>query len=81
MKYSLRFVLLMTGVALTTLGLLHWQDHQFSFAGMWLVDNDWRPHPVHLMVLGIAMIPPSMWEIFMLDVASTDRDGEDRRTP
>lgn len=67
MRYFIRFALLMVGVALATLGLLYWQDQGFSFDGLWLYDNGWRPHALHILVIGIAMIPPAMWEVFLLD--------------
>ena len=78
MSYFIRFLLLMIGVALATLGLLYWQNQGFTFEGLLLYDNDWRPHPLHILVLGIAMVPPAMWEVFVLDVrrARTSADEE-----
>ncbi len=73
MKYLIRFVLLMVGVALTTLGLVYWQHQGFRLEGIWFFDNDYRPHPLHMMILGIAMIPPAMWEIFVLDARGKGR--------
>jgi hypothetical protein len=67
MKYLSRFLLLMIGFALTTAGLMMWRATGFSFDGVLLFDNDYRPHPLHLLVLGISMIPPSLWEIFLLE--------------
>ena len=67
MKYLTRFLLLMIGFALTTAGLMMWRATGFSFDGIWLVDNDYRPHALHLLILGLAMIPPSLWEIFVLE--------------
>ena len=67
MRYLLRFLLLTFGFALTTLGLVYWQHQGFEFEGLWLVDNGFRPHPLHIMVIGIALIPTAMWEIFVLD--------------
>lgn len=67
MKYLTRFLLLMMGFALTTAGLMMWRSIGFSFDGIFLIDNDYRPHALHLLVLGIAMIPPSLWEIFLLE--------------
>ena len=81
MKYLGRFLLLMIGVALSTLGLVYWQHRGFSFEGIWLYDNGYRPHPLHLLVLGIAMIPPAMWEIFLLDAhrgVDSNRDDANR---
>lgn len=67
MKYLTRFLLLMIGFALTTAGLMMWRATGFSFDGMLFFDNGFRPHALHLLVLGISMIPPSLWEIFLLE--------------
>ena len=53
--------------ALTTLGLVYWQSRGFSLDGLLLFDNGWRPHPIHILALGISLIPPSLWEIFVLE--------------
>ena len=67
MKYFMRFLLLTIGFALTTAGLMFWHAQDFSFHGLWLVDNDFRLHPLHLLIVGLAMIPPALWEIFLLE--------------
>lgn len=67
MKYFLRFLLLTLGFALTTAGLMFWRGQGFSFDGIWLVDNGFRLHPLHLLIVGLAMIPPALWEIFLLE--------------
>ena len=67
MKYLTRFLLLMIGFALTTAGLMMWRASGFSLEGIWFVDNGYRPHALHVLVLGLAMIPPSLWEIFVLE--------------
>jgi hypothetical protein len=67
MKYLTRFLLLLIGFALTTTGLMMWRAIGFSFEGIWFVDNGYRPHALHLLILGLAMIPPSLWEIFVLE--------------
>jgi hypothetical protein len=63
MKYLSRFLLLMTGFALTTAGLMMWRSLDFSFEQVWM----FRLHPLHILVLGLAMIPPALWEIFILE--------------
>jgi hypothetical protein len=30
-------------------------------------DAGFRLHPLHYLIVGIAMIPPSLWEIFLLE--------------
>ncbi len=67
MKYLLRFVLLSVGFALTSAGLMFWHADNFSFQGIWFVDNAYRPHALHVLILGLAMIPPALWEIFVLE--------------
>ena len=72
MKYLTRFLLLMTGFALTTAGLMMWHATGLSFDGIWFIDNDYRPHALHVLILGLAMIPPSLWEIFILESGRHD---------
>ena len=77
MKYLTRFLLLMIGFALTSAGLIMWRAIGFSFEGIWFVDNGYRPHALHVLILGLAMIPPSLWEIFVLE---TEMQADSRRT-
>jgi hypothetical protein len=67
MRYLLRFLLLTLGFALTTAGLMDWRGQNFTFHGVWLVDSGWQLHPLHLLILGLAMIPPALWENFLLE--------------
>jgi len=67
LKYLTRYMLLGIGFALTTMGLMTWQTKGFSLDGLWPTESGWTTHPVHLIVLGIAMIPPTLWEIFVLE--------------
>ena len=67
MRYLTSFLLLAVAFALTTAGLMLWHAQDFGFHGIWFFDNDYKPHPLHLLVLGIAMIPPALWEIFILE--------------
>jgi hypothetical protein len=86
LRYLLRFALLTIGFALTTLGLMTWQARGLSFDGLWPMDGPFAVHPLHLLVLGLAMIPPTLWEIFLLEQTSvtgptvhtpkTDSDSE-----
>ncbi len=75
MRYFLRFLLLMIGVALTTLGIIFWHDRGYSIVGLWFFDAGFRLHPLHILILGIALIPPTMWEQFQLD-QSTPATGK-----
>ncbi len=68
LRYVFRFVLLGLGMALLTYGLLDWHATNFDLSGLMLYDNDWRPHPLHLAAGGLAMVPPTIWEIFQLEM-------------
>ena len=65
--YSGRFVL---GV----LGRLGTDEHEVvthqAPAPSWPFAGPARVHPLHLLVVGVALIPPALWEIFLLE---TDR--------
>ncbi len=72
MRYFLRFVLLAIAFALTTWGLLRWQVIDYSFANFF----DWSSfpvvHPIFFVVFGISLIPPTIWDIFLLEKAASD---------
>lgn len=72
MRFFLRFLLLTTAFALTTAGLIFWHQQAYSFHGVWLLDDDFDLHPLHLLILGLAMIPPALWEIFLLEQTRDD---------
>ena len=74
MRYRLpNYLTLTIAAALATYGLLAWHDSGLSMEGLLLYDNGWRPHPLHLLVLGIGALPPAMWEIFWQDVGRRQR--------
>jgi hypothetical protein len=75
MKYLLQFLLLTLGFALTSAGLMAWQDVGFRFDPLWPRAGAGGPHPVYLLVLGLAMIPPALWEIFLLERRAADARG------
>ena len=58
---------LITGFALVTYGLLGWQADGFSLSRVWPVGGEFAAHPVHALILGLALIPPSIWEMFLDD--------------
>ena len=66
----LRCVLLALAFAITTFGLAQWQARGFVWHDVWPLAERLSLHPVHLLVIGIAMIPPTLWEIFLLDQGS-----------
>ncbi len=65
-RYLIRFILLSLGFALTTYGLLAWQQVNFELNTFWPMADKLAAHPVHAVVLGLALIPPTLWEIFIL---------------
>jgi hypothetical protein len=67
MRYLFRFLLLTAAFALTTAGLLAWQDAGLTFRDVWPASAGFRLHPLHVLVVGLAMIPPALWEIFLLE--------------
>ena len=71
-RYLARFTLLTLGFALTTFGILTWQQIDFDLSDMWPVADTFDTHPVYVMVLGMALIPPTLWEVFVLE---SDRNG------
>lgn len=69
LRYLARYGLLALGAALATFGLIGWTDLHFDLHGFWLYDNGWRLHPVHFLVVGLGLIPPAIWEVFVLETA------------
>jgi hypothetical protein len=65
MSHLVRYLLLAIGFALATAGLLLWQARGFTLSGVTLFDGG--VHPVLLLGIGIAMIPPTLWEILLLE--------------
>jgi hypothetical protein len=72
-RFLIRYLLLTTGFALTTIGLLGWQQLNFDLSRIWPLAQDLTAHPIYAMVLGLALIPPTLWEIFLLE-SKIDRD-------
>ncbi len=67
LRYLIRFSLLAAGFALTTSGLLAWQQIDFQMSSMWPMAEEFSLHPVYAIVFGMALIPPTLWEIFVLE--------------
>jgi hypothetical protein len=64
----------MGAFALTTFGLLQWQAQGFAIDGVWKFTARAHLHPVYLLVFGAAMIPLSLWEIFLLEPRDPDHE-------
>lgn len=80
-RYLIRFILLTLGFALTTLGVLRWQAIGFSLSGIWPIADEFQSHPVYVIVLGLALIPPTLWEIFILEQRSVAGHAEETVEP
>ncbi|XOV81916.1 MAG: hypothetical protein ACFHXK_13720 [bacterium] len=66
-RFLIRFILLAAGFALTTAGLLSWQQINFDLSRVWPVAAELSAHPIYLLIFGLALIPPTLWEIFLLE--------------
>ena len=75
LRYLVRLFWLTIGVALVTYGAIDWHYQDLSLRGFWLVNNDWRPHPIHLLVLGLTIVPFAMWDIFVLETLRCSRNA------
>ena len=67
LRYLTRFSLLSFSFAVTTIGLLAWAELDFDLANVWREFAALNPHPIFILGLGIALIPPALWEIFILE--------------
>ena len=70
------YLMLTAAAALAAYGLIAWHDSGLSMTGLLLYDNGWRPHPLHLLVLGLGALPPAMWEIFSQDARTNPRRSD-----
>lgn len=68
-----RLIALTVGCAMATYGVVDWHFRDLSMEGFWLVDNGWRPHPVHLLMLGLCAIPVALWQILAIDLETQAR--------
>lgn len=67
MRFFVRFVLLAIGFSLFTYGLLEWASDNFALTDLLPFSAGYRTQGLHYLMLGLAMIPPSLWEIFNLE--------------
>lgn len=78
-RLLIRFLVLAAASAAVAYGLLAWQHQGFTVTGVWLVDNGWRPHPVHFVIVGIGLIPPTLWDIFTMEVHAAQGPADEHR--
>ncbi len=69
LKYCIRYLLLIAGFAFLTFGMINWSRDAFSMQGIWFFDGPNILHPLLFVIIGVAMIPPAMWEIFSLGLS------------
>ncbi len=67
MRFFVRFLLLAAGFSLFTFGLLQWSSEGFALSGLLPFTPEYKTQGLHYVMLGLAMIPPSLWEIFNLE--------------
>ena len=67
LRYLSRFGLLTLAFALATAGLLGWQADGFRWPAMATGESLLRPEPLYLLILGVAIVPPTLWDIFQLE--------------
>ena len=77
----IRHILLMASVASVAYGLTSWHALAFDTSNVWLYNNDWRPHPVHFIALGLGLMGPSLWGIFVLAMLLGPRRAPGEESP
>ena len=60
-------VVIVASFALMTFALAQWQALGFSLDAVWPFAGELRLHPAHVLIIGIAILPPALWELFVLD--------------
>lgn len=58
MKLFTGYLALALAMALTTWGLVTWTVQNFSLASLWPFTGPLAAHPVHVLAVGIALLPP-----------------------
>lgn len=81
LRYVVSYILLTLGMACLTYGLIAWADTRFDMHGFWLYNADWRLHPVHVLIVGIGLVPPAIWEIFALETGRDARPASRAEPP
>ncbi|MCR9277416.1 MAG: hypothetical protein NXH85_05535 [Pseudomonadaceae bacterium] len=75
-RYLLRFLLLIVATALITVGLLLWQSTGFTLQRLLELNHPWIIHPVVILTVGLAMLPVTLWELLLLQIATEQREDE-----
>ena len=77
LRYLTRFIMIAAGFGLTVFGTLSWHDLGFDLASAWPLAEQFGFHPVYPLTLGMALIPPSLWEVFVLEANRTTTQDSD----
>lgn len=72
LRRGFRLVLLTAGVACVTFGVAYWQHNDFTFQGLWF-EEGLALHPLHLVAIGIAIVPPAIWDVFVMEATRAER--------
>lgn len=73
---TIAFALLAGAMGSAFYGMMAWHSIAFDMQGVWFYDNDWRPHPVHFIALGIGLAAPVVWDVVVLALAVGERHYE-----
>jgi len=60
-------VVIVASFALIAFSLAEWQLSGFTLETLWPLHGEMRLHPAHVLILGVAILPPAVWELFALD--------------
>lgn len=73
LRYLSRFALLTLAFSFATAGLLGWQADGFRWPTLLADETLLRLEPLYLLILGIAIVPPTLWDIFQLEAERTSK--------
>ena len=76
-RLLVRFTLLALGFALTTYGVLGWHHLGFEVDFSIRDPQVYGLHPIYILILGLALIPPSVWEIFVFESRKDQDKAQD----
>lgn len=66
------------GAGCVAFGVAYWHDQGFSFHGLWF-EAGLTLHPLHLVALGVAIVPAAIWDVFVMEAARAGRPAPGRR--
>jgi hypothetical protein len=72
MLHLFRHLVLSLGFVLITFGLLFWHTLDFNSSNVWQMTVGGIIHPIFPTTLGLALVPASIWEIFLIQASAED---------